>query len=40
MDKRKYDKDYPADYQPLDVLVARVMDGEIIEPITKDEEDE
>jgi|TARA_B110000305_G_scaffold234399_1_gene292396 hypothetical protein len=35
----KYDKDYPADYQPLDVLVARVMDGEIIEPITKDEDE-
>jgi hypothetical protein len=29
-------KEYPSDYQPLDVLVARVMDGEIIEEIEED----
>jgi hypothetical protein len=32
------DNNYPADYQPLDVLVARVMAGEIIEPIQTEED--
>jgi hypothetical protein len=32
------DKDYPKDYQPLDVLVGRVMEGQIIETIQTEED--
>jgi hypothetical protein len=31
------DNDYPADYQPLDILVKREIAGQIVQPITEEE---